>query len=517
MPQTHPKSPQDPPKMPQIHPKSPLSPPNLPQIHLKPPQDPPKPPQDPPKSPQDPEEPPPKTGLEPPGEEPQALARRLFRLDGVRKSQVAAFLRKDTEFSAQVAREYLELFQFQGLSLEQALRQFLRALVLSGETQERERVLGHFSRRFHRCNPGAFPSADSVHTLTCALMLLNTDLHGQRLGRAMSSSEFVTNLSGLMDGQDFPREQLKALYGSIRSRKLEWATDDEDEPDSQKTKKAPKFPNPEIPPEFLGGPGPARRGVLARKVLAESDGKKAPWGRRGWKRFRAELRGPLLALLRDPPEGPEELLGLPHAHARPHPQYSKRPHVFLLRTGDRREFLCQAQSAQELSQWVFGINVAAALCSAPPFPAAVGSRRRFVRPILPSAPSRCTPEQQQARLRHWLGTVTCQLLEHQRLLPEGRGREQEEHRAHGDFLRQERQRCLTYVQALGAWLGGDSGDSAALGDSASAERPPEPAPLTKCHSSPSLVTEPPPGRVRRHISERRATRVIVPKRHRDRV
>ncbi|XP_059726635.1 PH and SEC7 domain-containing protein 4-like isoform X1 [Haemorhous mexicanus] len=102
------------------------------------------------------------------------------------------------------------------------------------------------------------------------------------------------------------------------------------------------------------------------------------------------------------------------------------------------------------------------------------------------------------------------------------------HRAHGDFLRQERQRCLTYVQALGAWLRGDSGDSATLGDSEelgdiegplgdSPEGPHGPAPLTKCHSSPSLAPEPPPGRVRRHISERRATRVIVPKRHRDRL
>ncbi|XP_068034069.1 PH and SEC7 domain-containing protein 4-like, partial [Anomalospiza imberbis] len=269
----------------------------------------------------------------------------------------------------------------------------------------------------------------------------------------------------------------------------------------------------------------------------------APWGRRGWKRFGAEVRGPLLVLRREPPEGPEEILGLPHALAQPHPKYSKRPHVFLLSTADRRQFLCQAQSAAELSLWVFGINVAAALSSSPPFPAAVGSRRRFVRPILPSAPSRCPPEQQLCQLRRWLGTVTCQLLEHQRLLPEGRAREQEEQRAHGDFLVEERRRCLTYVQALSSWLrgggvgdgdgagdGDDGGDLPALGDTGelgdmaggprvplgdTPECPPVPAPLTKCHSSPSLAPEPPPGRVRRHISERRATRVTVPKRHRD--
>lgn len=120
--------------------------------------------------------------------------------------------------------------------------------MLSGETQERERILYQFSKRFQDCNPGVFPSvgreglalraggvwgawedgsdmfhrsstgwlwrtrrtggsegvtlphaqrkcrnpgsnelslhsplsgADSVHTLTCAVMLLNTDLHGQ--------------------------------------------------------------------------------------------------------------------------------------------------------------------------------------------------------------------------------------------------------------------------------------------------------------------------------------------------
>lgn len=142
-------------------------------------------------------------------------------------------------------------------------RVFLQALVLSGETQERERILYQFSRRFHHCNPRVFPSvgregrpsgqqrgiwgylgeawhgrvpgsgweftwlvaggsvfgglwrtrsiwgsphpvwaeetqesgsselslhsplsgADSVHTLTCAIMLLNTDLHGQVRGR----------------------------------------------------------------------------------------------------------------------------------------------------------------------------------------------------------------------------------------------------------------------------------------------------------------------------------------------
>lgn len=72
-------------------------------------------------------------------------------------------------------------------------------------------------------NPyGVYPS-DAVHTLTCALMLLNTDLHGQNVGRKMTCNEFIDNLAELNDGENFPREVLKSLYHAIRNRPLQWA------------------------------------------------------------------------------------------------------------------------------------------------------------------------------------------------------------------------------------------------------------------------------------------------------
>lgn len=37
-------------------------------------------------------------------------------------------------------------------------RTFLRQFALMGETQERERVLSHFSRRYLDCNPKVMPS-----------------------------------------------------------------------------------------------------------------------------------------------------------------------------------------------------------------------------------------------------------------------------------------------------------------------------------------------------------------------
>ncbi|XP_061490873.1 PH and SEC7 domain-containing protein 2 isoform X5 [Rhineura floridana] len=106
------------------------------------------------------------------------LAKRLYNLEGFKHCDVARQLGKNNEFSKLVAEEYLRFFDFTGLTLDKALRTFLKAFPLMGETQERERVLIHFSHRYCQCNAEDSTSEDGIHTLTCALMLLNTDLHG---------------------------------------------------------------------------------------------------------------------------------------------------------------------------------------------------------------------------------------------------------------------------------------------------------------------------------------------------
>ncbi|XP_008562842.1 PREDICTED: PH and SEC7 domain-containing protein 4-like, partial [Galeopterus variegatus] len=310
------------------------------------------------------------------------LASRLYRLEGFRKSEVAAYLQKNNDFSRAVAEEYLSFFQFGGQSLDRALRGFLQALVLSGETQERERILFQFSRRFHHCNPGAFPSVDSVHTLTCAIMLLNTDLHGQNIGKSMSCQEFITNLNGLRDGGNFPKELLKALYWSIRSEKLEWAVDEVDAARPEKARPSPaagKMSNPFL--QLAQDPmvPTYKQGILARKMHQDADGKKTPWGKRGWKMFHTLLRGMVLYFLKGEDHCPEgeslvgqmvdEPVGVHHSLATPATHYTKKPHVFQLRTADWRLYLFQAPTAKEMSSWIARINLAAATHSAPPFPA----------------------------------------------------------------------------------------------------------------------------------------------------
>lgn len=113
----------------------------------------------------------------------ERLAKRLYSLDGFKKSDVSRHLSKkycvwsprshrskftfqkqnsfffrSNDFSRAVADEYLKYFNFEKSTLDESLRQFLQQFSLSGETQERERVLVHFSRRYLDCNPGTYNS-----------------------------------------------------------------------------------------------------------------------------------------------------------------------------------------------------------------------------------------------------------------------------------------------------------------------------------------------------------------------
>ncbi|XP_016044781.2 PH and SEC7 domain-containing protein 4 [Erinaceus europaeus] len=463
------------------------------------------------------------------------LASRLYHLEGFRKSEVAAYLRKNNEFSRAVAEEYLSFFQFGGQSLDRALRGFLQALVLSGETQERERILYQFSRRFYHCNPGLFSSVDCVHTLTCAIMLLNTDLHGQNIGKSMSCQEFINNLNGLRDGGNFPKELLKALYWSIRSEKLEWAVDENVAAKPEKTRLSPlasKMSSPFL--QLAQDPVVPiyKQGILARKMHHDADGKKTPWGKRGWKMFHTMLRGMVLYFLKGEDHNPEgeslvgqmvdEPVGVHHSLASPATHYTKKPHVFQLRTADWRLYLFQAPTAKEMTSWIARINLAAATHSAPPFPAAVGSQRRFVRPILPMGLTQSSLEEQHQSHENCLDAASDDLLDLQRNLPErrGRSRELEEYRLRKEYLEYEKTRYEMYVQLLVTRLHCPSDDldlwEEQLGREAEGPRESKPS-LKKSHSSPSLQQDEAPttAKVKRNISERRTYRKIIPKRNRN--
>ncbi|KAK7895372.1 hypothetical protein WMY93_020697 [Mugilogobius chulae] len=183
-------------------------------------------------------------------DEARLLADKLFKLDGIQRKDVVKYLDKDNAFSHAVGEEYLKYFDFSGQTLDQALRSFLGVVVLIGESQERERVLQHFSRRYLECNPNSFSSPGCVLALTCAMMLLNTDLHGQ-------------------------------LYNSIKAEPLQWALDEEElssvllEESTEVLAPLRLKDNPFLDVPLDKNAVVIKQGFLQRKIHADVDGKRS--------------------------------------------------------------------------------------------------------------------------------------------------------------------------------------------------------------------------------------------------
>ncbi|CAH2991575.1 unnamed protein product [Chilo suppressalis] len=431
----------------------------------------------------------------------ERLAKRLYHLDGFKKSDVSRHLSKNNEFSRAVAEEYVKHFDFSSATLDVALRTFLARFALSGETQERERVLVHFSRRYLECNPGSFNSQDAVHTLTCAIMLLNTDLHGGGSAsfRRMACAEFIDNLADLNDGDNFPRDTLKLLYHAIRTQPLQWALDGEVPPTVTGeggvagaivgTGGGVVGGNP-----FLDVPDQARaveykKGYVMRKCCVDANGKKTPFGRRGWKMFYCTLRDLVLYLHKDEhgfrrsqmSDNLHNAIRIHHALVTKATDYTKKQHVFRLQTADQAEYLFQTSDSKELCSWVETINFVCAAYSAPPLAGAVGSQRKFQRPLLPCTHTKLSMREQVAEHEERAARLEEELaaLRHARdNTPHARDKEH--------YLVYEIKRYRTYAYVMRARAGGAGAEEAAP---ALPERPPA-LPSLPAHHAPAPA--PPP-------------------------
>jgi hypothetical protein len=142
-------------------------------------------------------------------------AKQMFDLNNFRRATVAEFLIQSNAFGEALSQEYFQLFNFSGLRLDSALREFLSHVCLTGESSDRAKLLFLFAGRYFGCNPTLFKNPDEIHALTCALILLNTDLHGPNMGKKMTVREFVDNLGHTE--YLYERNLLKVLYNAVRS------------------------------------------------------------------------------------------------------------------------------------------------------------------------------------------------------------------------------------------------------------------------------------------------------------
>ncbi|CBF82711.1 Sec7 domain protein [Aspergillus nidulans FGSC A4] len=129
-----------------------------------------------------------------PSSKEEQLARRLFdsQDEYIGNEPAAAWLGSPDR--AKIREAYMALFDWSNMNILTALRGLCLRLLLKGETQQVDRVLDAFSKRWCQCNPQhGFKAADVVHTICYSLLLLNTDLHLADIEQKMTKSQFVRN------------------------------------------------------------------------------------------------------------------------------------------------------------------------------------------------------------------------------------------------------------------------------------------------------------------------------------
>lgn len=108
--------------------------------------------------------------------------------------KVAIFIGGQKPINVIALYYYMQYFDMRSLRLDQAFRDLCTKLHLKAESQEIDRILEAFSTRYYECNPNTvFGTPGVVHTVTAAMLMLNTDLHIAELSKHMSRADFVRN------------------------------------------------------------------------------------------------------------------------------------------------------------------------------------------------------------------------------------------------------------------------------------------------------------------------------------
>ncbi|KAG7103231.1 hypothetical protein HYQ44_017319 [Verticillium longisporum] len=151
-----------------------------------------------------------------------SVARFLHATSRVNKKVLGEYLSK--KGNEPVLEAYLDLFDFDGKRVDEALRVLLETFRLPGEAPLIERIVTVFADRYcANATPTEVANQDAVFVLTYAIILLNTDQHNptvKKTSKRMTLEDFSKNLRGVNDGGNFAPEYLQEIFDSIRNNEI---------------------------------------------------------------------------------------------------------------------------------------------------------------------------------------------------------------------------------------------------------------------------------------------------------
>lgn len=156
----------------------------------------------------------------------ESVAQFLHKGEGLNKTAIGDYLGERHDFNIAVLKAFVNLSDFAGMILVQALREFLWSFRLPGEAQKIDRMMECFAERYCECNSDMFKCTDTCYVLSFAIIMLNTSLHNPSVKDKPTVDRFIAMNRGINEGGDLPRELLEDLYNNIKKEPFKIPEDD---------------------------------------------------------------------------------------------------------------------------------------------------------------------------------------------------------------------------------------------------------------------------------------------------
>ncbi|CAI2351004.1 unnamed protein product [Caenorhabditis sp. 36 PRJEB53466] len=162
---------------------------------------------------------------------PDSLASLLFGRRGLSKAMIGEYIGTlHSHHHSLVLKYFTGMIDIRGLEVDVALRKAMQFFILPKEAEKIDKIIQAFALHYAKSNPKRTSNFrggwDTVHLLSFAIIMLNTDLHSPNVKQRMTQNDFVRNLrgqdkvAGERDGEDIDRKTLEGIYDRIKKDEL---------------------------------------------------------------------------------------------------------------------------------------------------------------------------------------------------------------------------------------------------------------------------------------------------------
>lgn len=152
--------------------------------------------------------------------QPSDIARFLLYADGLNKAQIGEYLGEGDVENIATMHAFVDLMDFDNMPFTTALRRFLQAFRLPGESQKIDRYMLKFAERYVAGNPSTFANADTAYVFAYSVIMLNTDAHNAQVKHRMTLKDFVRNNEGIDDGKSLPEDYVRSVFEEIQTNEI---------------------------------------------------------------------------------------------------------------------------------------------------------------------------------------------------------------------------------------------------------------------------------------------------------